>query len=64
MGESDKPIVSASQHVQPVPQMLEVGSTVEFGDPLQYGVIKSIEHDPDWNKEVAKVEMVSHLAIL
>ena len=40
--------------------MFEVGSAVEFGDPMQYGVIKKIEHDPVLNKEVAELEMVSH----
>ena len=42
--------------------MLEVGSAVQFGDPVQYGIIKKIERDPVSHKEIAEVEMVSRLA--
>ena len=42
-----------------VPTMLEVGSAVEFGYPVQYGTIKRIEEDPISNKEIATIETVS-----
>ena len=38
--------------------MLEVGSAVQFGDPVQYGTIKRIEEDPISNRKIAEVEMV------
>ena len=61
LGESNEPKMSesASQQAKPIPAMLEVGSAVEFGYPVQYGVIKRIEEDPISNKEIAKIEMVS-----
>ena len=40
--------------------MLEVGSAIQFGDPVQYGTIKRIEEDPILNKEIAEVETVSY----
>ena len=45
--------------IHPVPQVLEVGSMVQFGDPVQYGVIKVIKKDSITNVEVAEIEIVS-----
>ena len=42
-----------------MPPVFEVGSAIQFGDPLQYGVVKRIENDPVLNKEIVEVEMVS-----
>lgn len=39
--------------------VLEVGSAVQFGNPVQYGVIKIIEKDPHSNIELAEIETVS-----
>lgn len=60
LGESNKPKMSESalQQAKPIPAMLEAGSTVEFGYPVQYGIIKRIEEDPISNKEIAIIEMV------
>ena len=38
---------------------LETGSLVQFGDPVQYGVITKIETEVDTSQEVAEVETVS-----
>ena len=51
--------MSETVQAKPISAMLEVGSVVQFGDPVQYGVIKRIEEDPISNKEIAKVETVS-----
>ena len=40
---------------------LETGSLVQFGDPVQYGVIKRIV---DTSKKLAEVEMVSCVGAL
>ena len=45
-----------TSHVLPHP-VLEVGSMVQFGNPVQYGVIKDIKNDP-YNK-CAVIETVS-----
>ena len=39
--------------------MLEVESMVQFGNPLQYGVIKVIQTDPFSNEKIAEIEMVN-----
>ena len=43
----------------PVQQALEVGSMVQFGNPVQYGVIKVIRKDPYSNAKLAEIETVS-----
>ena len=42
-----------------MPPVFGVGLAIQFGDPLQYGVVKKIENDPVLNKEIVEVEMVS-----
>ena len=42
-----------------VQQVLGVGSIVQFGNPLRYGVIKVILNDPDSNNKFAEIETVS-----
>ena len=61
LGESNKPKTSESalRQAKPISAMLEVGSVVQFGDPVRYGTIKRIEEDPISNKEIAKIETVS-----
>ena len=59
IGESNKPNINILKEVQPIPPMLGVGSAIQLGDPLQYGVIKRIENDPVLNIKIAEVEMVS-----
>ena len=49
-----------SKLAQHTSHKLETGSLVQFGDPVQYGVIKRIETKPDTFKEVAVVETVSY----
>lgn len=44
---------------RPVPQVLEVGSLVQFGNPVQYGVIELIRKDPYNNVEIAEIATVS-----
>ena len=39
---------------------LETGSLVQFGDPVQYGVITKIETEVDTSRQVAEVETVSY----
>ena len=57
MEESNKPNISGLQaHSNPG---LAVGSPIQFGDPMQYGVIKRIEDDPASSLEIAEIEMVS-----
>ena len=46
-------------HHPVVQHMLEVGSMVQFGDPLHYGVIAKIIKDPYSNEEFAELETVS-----
>ena len=58
--EPDKPNMPVLQQAQP---MLEVGSAVEFGDPVQFGVIRWIKIDPVVHKEMVEVEMVSYSAM-
>ena len=58
IGESNKPNINISQEVQSIPPVLGVGSAIQLGDPLQYGVIKRTENDPVLNIEIAEVEMV------
>ena len=43
-------------HVAP---HLEVGSLVQFGNPVQYGVIKVIRNDAYSSSEIAEIETVS-----
>ena len=50
----DKPDMSVSQQAQLTPSILEVGSAVQFNDPVWYGVIKEI------GKHIAEVETVSY----
>ena len=40
-------------------RILETGSLVQFGDPVQYGVIKRIETAVDTFANIAEVETVS-----
>lgn len=40
----------------PVPQVLEVGSMVQFGNPVQHGVIRKDSYS---NVEIAKIATVS-----
>ena len=64
--EYNEPSASALQQselIPPVP-MFEVGSAIQFGDPVQYGTIKRIEEDLTLNTEVAEVEMVSYFLII
>ena len=58
--EPDKLHIPDSQQAQ---LMLEVGSEVEFGDPVQYGVIQQIKIDPVVHKKMVEVEMVCYSAI-
>ena len=48
---------------RPIPQLLEVGSMVQFGDPVEYGVIKQIRKDSHSNEEFAEIELVSNALI-
>ena len=38
---------------------LEVGSMIQFGNPVKYGVIRRIETQVDTLEEIAEVETVS-----
>ena len=38
---------------------LEVGSMIQFGNPMKYGVIKRMERANGTSKGLAEVEMVS-----
>ena len=40
---------------------LETGSLVQFGDPVQYGVITKIKTEVGTSREVAEVETVSYI---
>ena len=40
---------------------LEIGSLVQFGDPIQYGVIKKIDAAVDTLAQLAEVETVSFI---
>ena len=51
-------IIYIAQHSS---HKLEVGSLVQFSDPVQYGVIKRIV---DTSKKLAEVEMVSCVGAL
>jgi len=51
-------VSALQQEALPVPQLLETGSTIQFGDPVQYGTIKRIEQDFVMNKEIAEIEKV------
>ena len=42
-----------SKEAQIIPQNFEIGALIQFGDPLQYGVIKQLQN------EFAEVELVS-----
>jgi len=42
------------------PPKLEVGSMIQFGNPVKYGVIKKIETTTNTSKGSAEVETVSH----
>ena len=51
-----------TSHLLPHPvvqHLLGVGSMVQFGDPLHYGVIAKIIKDPYSNEEFAEIETVS-----
>ena len=48
------------QEAQPIAQLLEVGSAIQFGDPVQYGTIKRIEQEFVPNKEIAEIEKVNY----
>ena len=45
----------------PVSQVLEVGSMVQFGNPVQYGVIKVIRKETYSSSKFAEIETVSIL---
>ena len=51
---NDKP----SKGAQFIPQNFDVGSLIQFGDPLEYGVIKELQN------ECAVVEMVRYTKFL
>ena len=53
-------MITFSKLAQHTSHKLETGSLVQFGDPVQFGVIKRIETEPDTFKEVAVVETVSY----
>jgi len=38
--------------------LLEAGSAIQFGDPVQFETIKRIEQDCALNKEIAEIEKV------
>ena len=65
IGEPDKPKVtqSALRQARPFSQLLEPGSMVEFGNPVQYGTIKRIE-DHISSKKIAEIETVSQRVML
>jgi len=54
-------VFTAGKHIlpHPIPRVLEVESMVQFGNPLQYGVIKDIKTDPLSNEKIAEIEMVN-----
>ena len=43
----------------PIQRVLEVGSMVQFGNPVRYGMIKEINRSPNSNEEFAEIETVS-----
>ena len=49
-----------AQHIS---TKLETGSLVQFGNPVQYGVIKRIETAVDTLEEIAEVETVSYMNV-
>ena len=46
-----------AQHIS---TKLEIGSSVQFGDPVQFGVIKRIETELDTLVEMTEVKTVSY----
>ena len=44
-------------------RILGNGSMIQFGKPVQYGVIKRIEISADTSVEIAEVEMVSCIVL-
>ena len=46
---------------QCISHKLEIGSLVQFGDPVQYGVITKIKTEVGTSREVAEVETVSYI---
>ena len=53
-----KPDDTSQAFTHPIRQVLGVGSMVQFGDPVQYGIIKVMSKDPYTNEEFAEMEMV------
>ena len=49
---------------QNISTKLEIGSMVQFGNPVQYGVIKKIETAVDTLEEIAEVETVSYMNVI
>lgn len=49
----------AHTNPDPVQQMLEVGSAVQFGNPVRYGIIKILKKDDSSNAVYAEIETVS-----
>ena len=47
-----------AQHIS---HKLENGSLVQFGNPVQYGVIKKVETEVDRLTQIAEVETVSYV---
>ena len=56
-------ITGDAQFLDPNPYSLTVGSVIEYGEPIQYGVIKWIGHLPGVQGLHAGVEMVGHTYI-
>lgn len=50
--------------VEPNPYNLKVGSVIQYGDPVEYGVIKWIGNLPDEEGLYAGVEMVMILVCI
>ena len=50
-----------SKLAQHVSSKLEIGTLVQFGNPVQYGVIKDFETSVDTSVEYAEVETVSYV---
>ena len=59
-----KPDDNSHIHTYPVGRVLEVGSMIQFGDPIQHGMIKIIRKDPSSNEELAEIETVSFVCKL
>ena len=63
IGKSDKENMVAAQKAQSNLPLLEVGSAIQYGDPVQYGTIERLEDDPVLKKRIADVELVNYLLV-